>query len=116
MPENPIDLTPDRQKKLDEINQINRDKEVSDLRAVLQTPEGRRVFWRILDRTGWMHDPFVSGSVDITSRNTGKQSIGLWIFSEMLEAKPESFTQLQREHKNEIIRRARQLQEIDKQN
>jgi hypothetical protein len=94
---------------------LDRNKEIADFCSILGTPEGRRFIWRLLSRTGWMQTPFVQGQADSTAKNIGVQEYGLWLFSEMLTAKSDAFTQMQREHKAELARRAKAQEQMKKE-
>jgi len=78
----------DRQKKL-------RDKELDDLKLVLERPEGRRLIWRMLAACGVFRNSFTGNSQ--TFYNEGQRNIGLLILKDIMESKPEAFTQMQRE-------------------
>lgn len=76
-----------------------RDTELADLRHILKDPEGRRFMWRLLGEAKLFHGSFVMGDQGYgTTYNEGRRSIGCWAFSELLEAKPEAYNQMQREH------------------
>lgn len=76
-----------------------RDKELSDLRFVLGSPEGRRVLWRIMSKAYMFHDPYVIGDGGFgTHINVGMQRVGRFVLNEIIEAKPESYLKMQNEH------------------
>lgn len=82
-----------------------RNRELNDLRVILNTPEGRRFFWRLLSKAQVFIDGYVPGDNGYgTARNTGMKFIGHWALNELLEAKPSAFTQMQREHASELKR------------
>ena len=80
-----------------------RDKELNDLRAVLALPEGRRLMWRVIARARTFQQSFVPGMPDVGNFNEGSRSIGSWLFDEILNAKPDAYQQMVREHKSEAV-------------
>jgi len=81
-------------------NTPERELELSDIRAVLKTAEGRRVLWRLLD----MAAPFRS-IWEQSARihyNAGKQDFGHFIMSEMEEADLQLFFKAWTENKKEL--------------
>lgn len=82
-----------------------RNRELNDIRSVLNTPEGRRFYWRILEQGQIFKDGFVAGDNGYGStRNLGTRKVGLWALSELMEARPDAFTKMQREHASEAKR------------
>lgn len=67
--------------------------EVSDLKAILDTPHGRRFFWRILEKAGVLRTSF-DHSGAVTAYNEGRRSLGLWAWAEMEAARPEAYVQM----------------------
>ena len=59
-----------------------RRQELADLRAILETPGGRRFFLRMLDRTGVFKVSF-DNSGSITARNEGLRMIGLSLWRDL---------------------------------
>ena len=62
----------------------------ADLRAVLQTPQGRRVLWRVLGRahlfeSGWSPD---TAAVHFAA---GERNVGLWLVHEINAADASAF-------------------------
>jgi len=75
--------------------------ELSDLKFVLQSPEGRRFVWRVLEQGNLFHNTYVHGDQGYaTTYNDGRRSVSLWTLNKVLEAKPEAFIQMQQEHKS----------------
>ena len=97
-------------KKKSERAKKDRGRELNDLRTVLASAEGRRVIWRLMSHAGVFRGSFTGNSE--TFFNEGKRDIGLLILKDSMEAKPDSFAQMQREHASEA--RIRQL-EIEKE-
>lgn len=59
-----------------------RETEQNDLRQLLSTKWGRRLVWRILERTGQHRTSFTGNST--TFFNEGQRNIGLWLVDEVL--------------------------------
>ena len=73
-----------------------RDRELLDIKNVLETESGRRLLWRMLARcktfgTVW------SGSA-LIHYNAGQQDIGHWLLSEMNQSDPDSFLLMMKEN------------------
>lgn len=64
---------------------LRRENELADLRAVLETPEGRRLVWRLLGKYKWGQTPF---DLEVTQLafNVGVQNAGNYLMAEILEA------------------------------
>ena len=70
-----------QQKRLDEI---------ADLEAVMETPQGRRVLWRILDESKFLAENMFTGN-STTFFNLGQHKIGVWLYKEIMTANPKQF-------------------------
>ena len=78
-----------------------RDREISDLQAVLKKPEGRRVVYKILCECGVFKASFALNS-NTTAFNEGKRDIGLGLLAELDLAEPNVYSQMLKEHFSEI--------------
>ena len=78
-----------------------RERELSDIRRVLQLPEGRRFYWRIMEKGAVFHDVFAGTDTNGTNYNLGRQSISRDFLNDMLEAKPDALAQMQQEREAE---------------
>lgn len=76
------------------------DRNLSDIRKVLSFPEGRRLYWRILESGGIFKGTF-SGDVNWTLFREGERNLALTFLNDLMKAKPEAFTQMQREKMSE---------------
>ena len=83
-----------RKRKVD----LARERELNDLRQVLATAQGRRVFWRLLAFTRLFANEF---SVDPYQNAflSGNRNPGNWLWAEVMEACPERFAEAQAENK-----------------
>jgi hypothetical protein len=81
-------------------DQLRREREINDINVVLNIPEGRRLFWRILDKSGVFRSPFVDsgGRREFTDFYCGMKDLGLWLFSEIEHAKPDALQIIKREY------------------
>lgn len=70
-----------------------RQVELDDLKQVLSTPSGRRFITRLLDQTGLLASDMFTGN-STTFYNLGKRDVGLWVYNEMMKAKPESMIEI----------------------
>lgn len=73
----------EQQEKLD----LQREKELNDLRFVLKTAQGRRVFKRILDKGGIFRNSFTGNSK--TFFLEGRRDLAQFLLAEGLEAAPQ---------------------------
>ena len=72
-----------------------REREVFDLKVVLQDRAGRRLIWRLLGHCS------VFGSVMATSGqieyNSGRQDVGHWLLAEVIRADEDAYLLMQQE-------------------
>jgi hypothetical protein len=61
-----------------------RDRELHDLRTLMQSIEGRRFIWRLLDRAGVFRTSFTGNST--TFFNEGQRNMGLIVLADVHEA------------------------------
>ena len=74
-----------------------REREVNDLKWMMAHPQGRRIASRLLEQAGVMRTSF-NHSGSVMAFNEGRRDIGLWFTSEMLDAAPEGYFKLLKEH------------------
>lgn len=67
------------------------------LRSLLQTYEGRRYFWLLLEDCGVFRNPF-TGNALTTSFNAGEQNVGQKLLAHLIQTAPETFTVMQKEN------------------
>lgn len=91
-----------RLKRLDK----KRERELSDIRFILKSPEGRRFFWRVMEKGRAFHDAYAGQDTNGTNYNLGRQSISRDFLNDLLEAKPDALEQMQQERKDEEAREA----------
>jgi DNA-binding MarR family transcriptional regulator len=84
-------------KKAEERELVNRDTELNDIIAVLSTPQGRRLVWRILSWTGCEGTPKRIDDA-LTYMAIGSGDVGRWLKSEVVEAGEDLLFQMMREN------------------
>jgi|WetSurMetagenome_2_1015567.scaffolds.fasta_scaffold966163_1 hypothetical protein len=86
------------QKKLEEIRQKLIERQRSDMRKTLSTPEGRRVIWRILSDSGPFQTPYAGpGNDSLTFLNIGKKESALILYAEIEATQPDLLLAMRRE-------------------
>lgn len=89
------------------------EREASDIRFILKSPEGRRFFWRIMDKGLAFADPFANNDTNLTNYLLGKQSVGRYFFNELINIKPDSYIQMIQE-REAIMKDDERQEEIDR--
>ena len=100
----------EQKKKVAQIQERLLERQSSDLKKILDMPEGRRLLWRILKEARIFHaHPDEAQPMAVAE---GARRLGLTLFSEILSARPESFTAMQREAASDKLERESELKEI----
>ncbi|MEI6083990.1 MAG: hypothetical protein WCS70_06780 [Verrucomicrobiota bacterium] len=81
-----------------EEKQLQREQELADLRAIMETPTGRRFVWRFMEDAA-MFTPCFTGNSN-TFYVLGKKEFALRYFNDVLIACPEMYFLMMREHQN----------------
>ena len=76
-------------------------QEVEDLRSILKTVYGKRFVWKWLGAAGIFRQSFIAGSADSTAFNEGRRSIGNALLAEVLEVRPDSYSEMVKYAKEE---------------
>jgi hypothetical protein len=76
---------------------LRREQEISDMKAVMATVEGRRFIWRQLKAAGIYDTSFVGGAPDITAFKEGARNLGLMLLGEIMTEATGSFLTMQKE-------------------
>lgn len=97
--------------KIEKKNNRKRERELSDIRALLLKPEGRRFYWRVMESGKVFNDVFCGDSVNYTNYSLGKQAVSRLFLNDLMDAKPEALQQMQQEHDAEEQGEYRQEQE-----
>lgn len=91
-----------------------RDRELSDLRALLSEPYGRRIVWRLLGHCGLYATPSAATN-ETTRENIGRGDVARFLLAEVMEADPNGWLKLQVEAQHEAEADAREADTIRKQ-
>ncbi len=67
---------------------------MTDLRTVIEAPEGRRFLRRVLEQSNILSPSYAAGDALGTAYNEGLRAVGLWLKAEMDRAKPGSFARI----------------------
>lgn len=78
--------------------ELARENELEELKVIMSTPQGRSFLWRMLAKTGLYEEVFTGNST--TFYRCGRQSIGLWLLSEIHEADKRGYIKMQQEALN----------------
>lgn len=79
-------------KEAKEREQSRREQELSDLAVLLELPEGKRFFWRLLTHCKTFESIWHSSA--LIHYNAGTQDIGHWMLSEIAKARPDVLPQM----------------------
>jgi len=77
----------------------NRQEELNDVRALMDTPAGRRFVWRLLERCGVYQTSFTGNSA--TFFKEGERNIGLWLLADIHEVALDEFMAMLKEAKRD---------------
>lgn len=78
-----------------------RDRELSDIKKILEIPEGRRFLWRLLSEarifnTCFNNDPLIMASLE------GRRDMGLFVLSEITTVNKNALSKIQSEFYSEV--------------
>ena len=93
---------PKQHKKRTKAYKLREAAENEDLSAVLNTPAGRRVLWRIMDQSKLLAPDMFTGN-STTFYNLGKRDLGLWLYNEIMGSEPKAFVKMMDEQLKENI-------------
>jgi len=72
-------------------------KWIQDVKFVLSTPAGRRVYWKLMARCKSFKDGFIE-STNLSYFLKGQRTIGLGMLDDLLEADPTKYLQMVQEN------------------
>jgi hypothetical protein len=84
----------------DKTERRGRMREIDDLKAILELPQGRRFLWRILGHAG-VNQTVLGVNDARTNFNAGRQDVGHFVFGEIVEAAPQRYIDMMRENQKE---------------
>ena len=97
MSEHSVFDTEQQNKKFTDEQKRRKAHELSDLKAILKTPQGRRFIWRLWNKCGIYRNPFTPNA-NQTGYNSGRMSIGQEVLIDVMQANVSAFAQIQQEH------------------
>lgn len=86
-------------KKAGRKENLKRKQELEDMKALLDTPLGRRVVWRYLSICGVYQSSFTGNST--TFFNEGRREVGLRLMADIMESNPDSYAKMVKESRQE---------------
>lgn len=89
-----------KQAKIDKEAKYNKARDIADMQKLLRMPEFRRFAWRKLSETGIFRASFSQNAM-LMAYSEGKRDIGLGFLTDLNEADPNAFAQIQREYISE---------------
>jgi len=92
---NASDETSVKNAKQKEKNKL--DTELADIKLLLGKQWGRRIVYKILERTGRDRTSFNSDS-NVMSFNEGERNIGLWLLDKVVSADKDQYELMQKEN------------------
>lgn len=98
--------------------QLEHLKRITDLRKILSIPEGRRFVWEQLTRAGIFSASFAISETPgegrrLTDFKEGQRDMGIQLLSDVNEANPGAFAQMQAEHVSAQKSKKKKEQEND---
>ena len=99
-------------KTKEERNKRKIERNLSDIRSVAATPEGRRFIWNILSRAGVFQPNGHEEAIGM-AKIEGRRSNGIDLLKDIMTAKASLFGKMQQEHASEA---KRELCEIETEN
>lgn len=91
-----INNADDLKKRKEEVKKDELNRE-SDVRAVMDTVQGRRFVWDLLEKTGMFNSRFIEKSL-LMYWFAGRRDMGLELFNELTTVCPEQFWKMQAEN------------------
>jgi hypothetical protein len=97
MQHDPFDIVGQEQNKRDREKQLRTENYLAneDMKWLMGSKRGRRIAWRILERTGIYRSSFTGNSE--TFFREGMRNVGLVLMAQIHEACPESYTLMMKE-------------------
>lgn len=75
-------------------------REMDDVKAILDLPQGRRFMWRLLEHCS-VHASVFAGNDAMTNHLSGKQDVGHFVLGEIVEARPQAYVDMMLENQKE---------------
>ena len=98
MSDRDVTLSPEENREeLERSAKIERDQEVEDFKWLVAHAQGRRLLWRLLERSG-VYQTSYNGSANDTLFREGMRNLGLEVLSELHEISPQTYSKMLTEH------------------
>lgn len=88
----------DQVKKAKNKEKFSRERELEDMKSVLESPMGRRIFWKYLSDCGVFKTSFNESSHTMAFLE-GQRNVGLKILTDITQADPTKYLQMMEEAK-----------------
>jgi len=88
--------SPKQVNKAEKREELNRDSELNDIRAVLSTAEGQRFVWRLMEKCKTFNSIWQSSA--LIHYQSGQQDIGHFLMAEIVEADEELLFNLMKQN------------------
>lgn len=79
--------------------QLDREREVEELKHILSTSGGRWLLWRILEKCGLYQTTTNVSNPYVMAHKSGQRDLGIWLLKEILEADQNGYTMIMSEAK-----------------
>lgn len=99
--------------RIDKRNHRLRQRQINDMYKVLGTPEGRRLIFRILSESGMFQMGYIGDNGAFYSQ--GRRDVGMIVFNDMDNARPEAFAQMRAEYKSDELQRQAEIDNDNKE-
>lgn len=76
---------------------VERDNELLELRALLTDPRTRKFLWRLMEKTQMFSDP-MNANFGTVGHSLGRAAVGKWVMGEIVEADYTAWLVMQQEH------------------
>lgn len=99
MDHDPIDLRAQEKARREEQARTRsaREQQIEDVKWLLKHGQGRRFIWRLLEKAGIYRSTF-TGDAAQAAFLEGVRSVGLMVIADVLEADPDAYTTMLKEH------------------
>lgn len=95
----PIQEEKDAARK-EEFRKRRAERDRSDLKKVLEMPEGRRFLWKLMSGSRVFSSIFTNNALEMSFRE-GRRTIGLEILQQITNASPDALTRMQKERESD---------------
>lgn len=80
-------------------NKKQRDQELNDLRALLNTESGRRFLMRLINRSNYLQPTYgIGAQISDFAFHEGRREFGLFIVGEITQANSDAWLDMQKQH------------------